>query len=103
LLAPIGGLYCLPVSETLTVVRIATLRLFLYDNMHLPCCAPCGAREWRTNDPPNKKSDHVRRERVSERRGKRASSTRERSASEVPILLRQLRDWYLTAHEHRLR
>ena len=34
LLAPIGGLYCLPVSETFPVVRIATLRLFLYDNMH---------------------------------------------------------------------
>ncbi|KAH0988230.1 hypothetical protein GBA52_015407 [Prunus armeniaca] len=42
LLAHIGGLYCLPVSETFPVVRIATVRLFLYDNMHLGCCAPRG-------------------------------------------------------------
>jgi len=62
LLAPIGGLYCPPVSETFPVVRIATLHFLLYDNMHLGCCAPRGskiAREWRTNDLPNKKSDWV--------------------------------------------
>jgi len=46
----------------------------------LVAALPAGARELRTNDPPNKKSDGVRLKRVSERRGKRASSTRERSA-----------------------
>jgi len=43
------------------------------------------AREWRTNDP-QVSSEWVRLEFVSQRRGKRASSTRERSASEGPIL-----------------
>jgi hypothetical protein len=31
---PVSWLYCLAVSDTFPVVRIATLRFFLYDNMH---------------------------------------------------------------------
>lgn len=85
---PVSWLYCLPVSDTFPIVRIATLRFFLYDNMHRRRSLRVIAREWRTNDPPKSQqcSDWVRLKWVSERRGKRASSTRERSESEGPIL-----------------
>lgn len=84
---PVSRLYCLAVSDTFPVVRIATLFFFLYDNMHRRLLRSLRviAREWRTNDP-QVSSEWVRLEFVSQRRGKRASSTRERSASEGPIL-----------------
>jgi hypothetical protein len=103
---PVSWLYCLAVSDTFPVVRIATLRFFLYDNMHRRLLRSLRviAREWRTNDP-QKSKQWMSPTRVRESKAWQESEFDSRTIRKwrtdplTPVLLR---DWYLAAHEQHI-